>query len=122
MPKRKEEIPDSEIDGVLEFEYVKSKDYKIYHATGAWGGLSPRSEIYIDFFIEKAEPPEKSKLYVKDKEAIKEEKIPKEDKLIRELQACFILRPDIAYAIGEWLIKKAEEAGIVEKKNANNEK
>ncbi len=63
------------MDGVVEFENVKSKDYKTYHAAGARCEVSPRTEKYIDFFIEKDEPPEKSKLYVKDKEAIKEKKI-----------------------------------------------
>ena len=44
---------------------------KTYHAAGAQGEFSPRTEKCIDFFIEKAEPPEN----VKDKEAIKEKKI-----------------------------------------------
>lgn len=91
--------------------FSKTKDYKIIPATGVWGGISPSGDIAFDLFIDKTNSPEYIELKVNSDNKTEEVKRG-EEKLVRESQIGIILRPGVAYTIGEWLIKKAEAAGF----------
>lgn len=99
----------------VKITFSKSNDYKIIPATGAWGGLSPNNEVVFDFFIEKHVNPEFIELEIENGKKVGE-KQKGERAFIREAQVGIVLRPDIAYAIGEWLIEKAKNAGVKESK------
>lgn len=45
----------------IETFFETSKDHKTFACNGAWGGLTPRGDILIDFFIEKQALPESVK-------------------------------------------------------------
>jgi hypothetical protein len=94
--------------------FTKSKDYKIFAATGAWGGVSPNGEVTVDFFIEKKDPPKELTLILDKGETTEKGRLG--EKIIREAQVGFVLRPDIAYSIGDWLMRTAEKAGFKPKK------
>jgi len=100
---------------VIKIKFRKSNDYKMIPATGAWGGLSPNNEVVFDFFIEKHVNPEFIELEIENGKKIGE-KQKGERALIREAQVGIVLRPDIAYTIGKWLIEKAKNAGVKESK------
>ena len=100
---------------VIKIKFEKSNDYKMIPATGAWGGLSPNNEVVFDFFIEKHVNPEFIELEIENGKKVGE-KQKGERAFIREAQVGIVLRPDIAYAIGEWLIEKAKNAGVKESK------
>lgn len=98
---------------VIKIKFGKSNDYKMIPATGAWGGLSPNNEVVFDFFIEKHVDPEFIELEIENGKKIGE-KQKSESAFIREAQVGIVLRPDIAYSIGKWLIEKAKNAGFKE--------
>lgn len=91
--------------------FRKSNDYKMIPATGAWGGLSPNNEVIFDLFVEKHVYPESIDLEIENGRKVKE-KQEVENIFIREAQIGVVLRPDIAYSLGEWLIDKAKDAGF----------
>lgn len=101
--------------------FTKAKDYKIAPANGAWGGITPQGDIAVDFYIEKGNIPDSLNYTIDEKtKEIKEEKR-EGNKQIRELQYGLLIRPDIAYIIGKWLIKKAEQAGLQELNDEDTE-
>lgn len=98
---------------VVKIKFGKSNDYKMIPATGAWGGLSPNNEVVFDLFVEKHVYPESIELEIQNgKQAEEKQKQKEEHVFIREAQIGVVLRPDIAYSLGEWLIGKAKNAGF----------
>lgn len=95
----------------IKIKFRKSNDYKMIPATGAWGGLSPNNEVVFDLFVEKHVYPESIDLEIENGRKVKE-KQEVENIFIREAQIGVVLRPDIAYSLGEWLIGKAKDAGF----------
>ena len=45
---KKEDPPES-----IDFHYIKSNGFRVVHADGAWGGLTPRGYIAMNFFSER---------------------------------------------------------------------
>jgi hypothetical protein len=89
----------------IKVTFTDSKDYRLVPVTGAWGGPSGNGEIVVDFYVERTSPPE-ILMGVDDEEKIVE-KVNSPKQAIRERQVGLVLRPDIALAIGNWLIEKA---------------
>jgi hypothetical protein len=93
----------------IKISFVKSKDFKFLPATGAWGGPNPQGEIVCNFFMEHRSYPEELKVHLDSKTGkIKKEAL-SEGPLIRELQVGIVMRPDIARAVGEWLVKQSDQ-------------
>lgn len=42
----------------IRFEFQYAPDYKVYAANGAWGGVTTRGDIKLDFFVESPKNPE----------------------------------------------------------------
>jgi len=91
-------------------EFTKSDGYRLIAATGAWGGVSPNGEIVFDLYIERRRNPESITIEVEDGEQVGEERHPKPQPFERESQIGVVVRPDIARAIGEFLIGMADKA------------
>ena len=94
--------------------YRRDKNYRIFPATGAFGGLTPQGEICVDFFVERGLPPKHVTMQIGPGTTAREMKIEEEEHLVREMLVGLVLRPDIALSIGRFLIDKANEAGMPE--------
>ena len=94
-------------DRKIDVTFKKSKDYRRIAATGAWGGPTPNAHILCEFFIEALDEPESIKLNIKPDGTHEETERIGGQGYTRELQMGVILRPDVALAIGEWLVKHA---------------
>jgi len=103
----------------VKIKFTKSKDYRNFAVTGAWGGVTATGEITVDLFIERSEAPEYIDLEI-DAHSSRETNRG-EEFIIRESQTGLVLRPDIAYTIGDWLIKTAMAAGVKPVGNSENE-
>ncbi len=44
---------DAESPQEITFHYIKSNHYRVVHADGAWGGITPRGLIQINFYSER---------------------------------------------------------------------
>lgn len=104
-------------DTTLDIEYQKATDYKLFPATGAWGGPTPQGEILCNFFVEHTAIPKSVTLTI-NKGVVQPGEASEPSRIVRELQTAVIMRPDIAKSIGEWLIRKAEEVLTKSKLNS----
>jgi len=96
--------------GEMKVAFEKTADYRVRSATGAWGGVTPNGDVLIDFYIERFGPPAQLTMVIDPLKVTEKDRIG--EVIVRELQAGFLLRADIAHSIGSWLIAKAEEAGF----------
>ena len=94
----------------LEVFFARAEDYKIIAANGIWGGVTPRGDVYVDFFVEKNDYPEKLVLEIKagGKPASQKQRVDKG--LLRECQFGVLLSPKEAISIGEFLVERGKQA------------
>ena len=88
----------------ISFNYVKSNLFRVIHADGAWGGLSPRGDIHIAFYNERAAIPDFSKVTVSsDGQTIEAERFEATSELVREVEVDVIVDLATARALRVWL-------------------
>lgn len=75
-----------------DIEYRQSNLYRVIHVDGVWGGISPSGLIEMVLFSEHRVPPPDDQL----------------TDAVRELEACILLRPDVAIAMRDWLDQHIE--------------
>ena len=103
--------------------FTKADDYKLVPVAGVFGGLSPQGDVIADFFVDKVELPDSVMLKVKEEAGQPEEVGRMGGKNItREMQVGIVLRPDVAYSIGAWLMEKARLAGLARETSKENSK
>lgn len=95
----------------VEVVFKRATDYRVIPATGAWGGVSPHGEVVVDLFVEASENPDQLVLEVEEGKPPTEVKR-SETRIARESQIGVVMRPDIAYSVGQFLIEKAKQAGF----------
>lgn len=93
-----------------EIIFVRDPNYKVYPATGAWGGLSGNAEVRVDFYVENRQAPDRLLLDFEDGEKVDERREPDPQPFLREILAGVVMRPDIARSVGELLISLADKA------------
>jgi hypothetical protein len=115
-------------DDKVRFHYLKSNLFRIIHTDGAYGGLTPRLDIFVSFFSERPPIPqvmvnrmdETGKLgteIVEDRQT--------RDGIIREAEVGMTMTVDVAKALAGWLQEKITEAERMRqssKQNVNEEK
>jgi hypothetical protein len=94
--------------------YPKADHYRLLPVTGAFGGPTPSGDILAEFFIERKTAPEKMIVEISD--GTLNELSREGERHVRELQVGILIRPDVAHAIGVWLIEKAKQFGVGETK------
>lgn len=97
----------------FKIKYKKSIDYKMVPVSGVWGGLSAEGNVTCEFYLEKVDHPDSTTIIVDDKKRIIVDKAAAgkslTNSLIREFQVGMSITPQLAKAIGQWLINKANE-------------
>lgn len=93
--------------------FVKGKHYEKFPASGVWGGISPDGNIVAEFFFENLDIPDHLVLEIDEKGVGLEIGRDGED-MIRTVQSAFVMSPATAYAVGKWLMSRAEDAGYRE--------
>lgn len=96
--------------------YRKAPDFRLFPATGAWGGPSVNGEIVINFYVDRAQEPESVTLLIDEKASTATEKPLPPAQNVREVLVGVVLRPDIALSVGQWLMDKAN--AVLKKSNA----
>jgi hypothetical protein len=88
------------------FSYLKSNYFRVIHADGAWGGLSPRGDIHIAFYNERAAIPDVSKLAVSEGKVIAPEEFAASSQLVREVEVDVVVDLVTAKGLQAWLTDK----------------
>lgn len=100
----------------IPIKYKEAADYKVYHADGAHGGWTPRTNLSIDFYVERSTFPEVIVHSLSDKGDLGPVIEQKGEKGIRrERQFGVILSIRTAVELRNWLndkIKEGQEAGL----------
>ncbi|OPX94090.1 MAG: hypothetical protein A4E62_02165 [Syntrophorhabdus sp. PtaU1.Bin002] len=89
--------------------YRTAKEYRSLPVSGVYGGISPQGMIHADLFIEKADAPESTVMRVNETtgEAFELSRSPEQQPMVREFLVGLVMRPEVAKAIGQWLVQQA---------------
>jgi hypothetical protein len=102
----------------IKFHYLKSNFFRVIHADGAWGGVTPRGTIHMDFYSERSPIPQEMVFRLAGNpgdaeralgEEIKEKRVSKAD-YIRELEVGVTLDLPAAKALMGWLEQRIKIA------------
>ncbi|SLM18739.1 conserved hypothetical protein [uncultured spirochete] len=102
----------------IRFKYVFPDDYNPVYVNGAYGGVGPRGEIIMNFYLERSPVPREEFRTVNEDGTISEQiKIEPEDlsrTIVRYVSSGVIMSPETARLIHTWLgehLKRIGEGG-----------
>ena len=102
----------------LTFHYIKSSHFRVIHADGAWGGLTPRLDIHMALYSERPAIPDLIEQEINEDQSLgKEHAIHGKDGIVREVEADIVMSYPTAKALHGWL---TQMLGHVEKIVAAN--
>jgi hypothetical protein len=107
----------------LRFTYVKSNFFRVIHADGAWGGISPRGDIHVSFYNERGALPDSSILTLgADGKPLKPEEAQSSGTIIREIECDVVLDLAAATGLRKWLEDNINELNRVIKEARDQQK
>ena len=86
----------------IEVHYIKAAAFRVIHADGGFGGLSPRGYINLSFYSERGAVPTETAIEAVDGK-ISEKIVASKGGIIRELETCVTLDLNAAVAVFDWL-------------------
>ena len=91
--------------------YRTAKDYRSVPVSGVYGGINPQGMIHADLFIEKTDIPESTTMRVEEGtgETYELSRNPEQQPIVRELLVGLVMRPEVAKAVGQWLMHQVEQ-------------
>lgn len=103
--------------------YIKSNFFRVIHADGAWGGVSPFGDIHIAFYSERAAIPDTSKVRLSNATGQLSEEYSATSELVREVESDVVVDLATAIRIRAWLDDKIKGVQLMvkeaqEKKNS----
>lgn len=95
--------------GTVKFHYLKGNFFRVVHADGAIGGITPSREIFFSLFSERGAIPQLIEQAVNADGSLGAEiKKTGKEGIVREIEVGVMLSPTTARRIAEWLAKQAE--------------
>jgi hypothetical protein len=95
------------------FEFIKGNFFRVIHADGVWGGLTPHFDIHMDFWSERHPIPKRIVFEVTEEGAIGPEQRDRResrDAIVREVEVGVVMGIPEAIALRDWLDTKIEQA------------
>jgi len=103
--------------------YLKAKDFRTFYVNGAYGGLSPKGEVTLNFYFEKFPLPKRTgiKLSPEGKVLAQQHELPLPEEYWteREVQTSVVLNIEEARNFADWLTRIV---GSVDDKGKKSEK
>ena len=97
----KKQLPKS-----IPVHYIKTNNYRSYHADGVFGGLTPNKKVYMEFFLQRQVTPKIIEYSVTKGELGAEVKREGKEGFVREIEAGIIMDIDVARVLRDWLDDK----------------
>ncbi len=97
----------------IEWEY--DKDYRLVPANGMWGGLTPRGDLRIEFFVEVIPTPgsgETALIHDAGGSYKERRKTPGKATVVRKVQVGVMIPPNQISNFAEWFKDKAHKMRI----------
>ncbi len=102
-------MPDNEFPPSIKFHYIKGNFFRVVHADGAIGGLTPSRQIFMSLYSERSAIPQIIEMAVTaDGELGNEIRREGKDGLVRELEIGVMLSAHAAEAIAAVLLQHAK--------------
>jgi len=100
---------DDKLKEVL-INYCKTPSYRVYFADGIFGGLTPKDELFMEFYVERLPTPDQMTYSVKEDGTLGDP-VSSQGKtgLQRELQCGLVMNMDTVIAFRNWLNRKIGE-------------
>lgn len=92
------------------FHYIKSNFFRVIHADGAWGGITPRGNLQVSFWNERAPIPKQLTQEIDAGNRLGEEIGRKSRQgIVREVEAEIVMSLECAEVFLEWFDGKVRE-------------
>ena len=101
----------------VSFRYHKSQSFRVIHADGAFGGLTPRKGIFLAFYNERFPIPEVTVQEVTAEGRLGAEILGQRQvkgEIIREVEAGIVMDPEVAKSLVMWLNERIAESDRIE--------
>ena len=109
VEKEKRELADNNKDKRLRFHFIKSNSFRVVHADGAYGGITPHGYIHMALFNERIPIPQETEHIIGPDgtlgDEVEESRIARTG-VIREVEVDVIMNLNTATALYDWLEKK----------------
>jgi hypothetical protein len=103
------ENPDNAPAGAFTYHYIKGNFFRVVHADGAIGGITPNRSIFLSLFSERGAIPQ---MVVQEMNSdgtlgVEKKRVGK-DGLVREVEVGVMLSGPAAKRIAQWLLKQVQ--------------
>lgn len=96
----------------IAFDYIKGQYFRVIHADGAIGAITPRGDIQFALYSERKAIPRRQVNAIKSEfilgDVIKEETVSR-DSIVREMDINVVVNSDVATNLAKWLLERVEE-------------
>jgi hypothetical protein len=92
----------------VEIYYHKSNFFRVVHADGCYGGVTPRGSIHCAFFSERGAIPLRTSLSIVEGQAATEKTLESKPGLVRELEVDLVMDFNVAVTLYVWLFDKLD--------------
>ena len=117
-------MPNGEQPDKISIEWEYDKDYRLVPANGMWGGITPRGDLRIEFFVEMVPTPAPGETAIvvdRTSGSSKEERMTAEKPtIVRKVQVGVMIPPQQIPSFMEWFKDKAQQV-IVTRENPSTE-
>ncbi|MGB7281488.1 MAG: hypothetical protein WBE13_04425 [Candidatus Acidiferrum sp.] len=103
-------LDNDKLPASISFHWIKSQFFRVIHADGAFGGLTPQGDIFLSVFNERAPLPDVTVQAVENGQLgpeITEKRVGKEG-IIRELEVGLVMDLRVAKSVRDWLQQRIE--------------
>lgn len=115
MAKRPKEHTGATQPTKIKFGYIKSNLFRVIHADGAIGGLTPSGNVHISFYSERSAIP-KTMFHTRNEDGSLGSPIPEEtivrDEIIREMDIDVVLSPAAVDGLIKWLTDRRADLAV----------
>jgi hypothetical protein len=108
----------------LTFIFEKAPDFRLMRADGIWGGITPRGDLEINFFLDTNSLPAEATYELTPKNTLGKEQSRKlayeKGKVLRLVNCGIVVSPNVAKSIVDWLNEKLDALAKLEEKEAKS--
>jgi hypothetical protein len=102
-------MPDNQSSGALKFHYIKGNSFRVIHADGAIGGITPNRGVFLSLFSERGAIPKLIEVAINADGSLGEEVARRaKDGIVREVEIGVVLDARAAKGIADWLYSQVE--------------
>jgi len=106
----------------LKIKFDRTPSYKVYHTDGVHGGITPQSDLLLNFYSEEQPIPDKSIHSVEEGRMSEPQNVYESDvDIIRHVEGGLAMDMDTAISLWQWLggnLRHAVEIGEIEEERA----